>query len=79
MNHVPILASLQLEGLGFPEGSAVENLPAVQESQETRVRSLGWDDPMEESMATQSGILGWRRRARWAIVHRVAKSQTQLK
>ena len=32
----------------------VNNLPAMQE---TWVRSLGWEDPLEEGMATQSGIL----------------------
>ena len=31
--------------------------PAVQE---TRVRSLGWEDPREEEMATHSSILAWR-------------------
>ena len=34
-----------------------KNLPAVQE---TRVRSLGWEDPLEEGMATHSSILAWR-------------------
>ena len=36
---------------------AVQNLPAMQE---TRVRSLGWEDPLEEGMATHSRILAWR-------------------
>ena len=27
--------------------------------QETHLRSLGWDDPLEEEMATQSSILAW--------------------
>ena len=35
----------------------VKNLPAMQE---TWVRSLGWDDPLEEGMATHSSILAWR-------------------
>ena len=35
----------------------VKNLPAVQE---TWVQSLGWEDPLEESMATHSSILAWR-------------------
>ena len=35
----------------------VKNLPAVQE---TRVRSLGQEDPLEMGKATQSGILAWR-------------------
>ena len=38
----------------------VKNLPAMQETQETWVRSLGWEDPLEESMATHSSILAWR-------------------
>ena len=43
-----------------PGGSVVKNLPAVQETQETQVRPLGWDDPLEEGMATHSSILAWR-------------------
>ena len=35
----------------------VKNLPAMQE---TRVQSLGWEDPLEESMANHSNILAWR-------------------
>ena len=46
--------------LGFPGGSAVKNQPAMQEPQETRVRLLGWEDPLEEGMATHSSILTWR-------------------
>ena len=38
----------------------VKNPPAVQESQETQVRSLGWEDPLEEETATHSGIFAWR-------------------
>ena len=35
----------------------VKNPPAVQETQETQVQSLGWDDPLEREMATHSCIL----------------------
>ena len=35
----------------------VKNLPAVQE---TWVQFLGWEDPLEEGMATNSSILTWR-------------------
>ena len=35
----------------------VRNLPAIQE---TRVQSLGWEDPLEKEMATHSSILAWR-------------------
>ena len=38
----------------------VKNLPAMQEMQETPVRSLGQEDPLEEGMATHSSILAWR-------------------
>ena len=50
----------------------VKNLPAICE---TWVRSLDWEDPLEEGIATHSSILAWRipmdRGAWWAIVHRV--------
>ena len=42
---------------GFPGGSAVKNLPAMQELQEMQVGSLGWEDPLEEGTATHSSIL----------------------
>ena len=55
----------------------VKNPSAVQE---TWVRSLGWEDPLEQDKATHSNILAWRtpmdRGAWWAVVHGVAKSQT---
>ena len=38
------------------DGSAVKNLPAMQEMQ---VQSLGQDSPLEEEMATHSSILSW--------------------
>ena len=57
----------------------VKNPPAVQETWD---RSLGWEDALEEGMATQSSILAWRvpmdRGAWWAVVYGVEKSQTQL-
>ena len=47
------------------------------------VRSLGQEEPLEKEMETHSSILTWRipwaEEAEWAIVHRVAKSQTRLK
>ena len=32
----------------------------MQETQETRVQSLGWEDPLEEETATHSSILAWK-------------------
>ena len=53
------------EGIGYPlqyswaslVAHLVKNLPAMQE---TWVRSLGWDDPLEMGEATHSSILAWR-------------------
>ena len=38
----------------------VNNLPAMQETQEIQVWSLGYEDPLEEEMKTHSGIPAWR-------------------
>ena len=52
----------------------------MQETQETRVPFLGWEDPLEETVATFSSILAWR--IPWTEepdgppVHRVTKSGT---
>ena len=73
------------EGIGYPlqyswaslVTQMVKNLPAMWEAW---VRSLGWEDPLEEGMTTHSSILAWRipmdRGAWWAAVHGVPKSQT---
>ena len=55
----------------------VKNLPAMQEIQ---VHSLGWDDSLEEGMATHSSILPWRipLTEEPGGLHGVAKSQTRL-
>ena len=64
----------------------IKNLPAMRE---TWVLSLGWEDPLEEGMATHSSTTGAnfgrrfgemaRDREAWsAAVHGVAKSQTRL-
>ena len=46
-------------GLGwcFPIAQTVKNLPVMQE---TRVRSLGQEDPLEKGVAIHSSILAWR-------------------
>ena len=50
------LPSLHPNHLHPSDDSAVKNLPALQE---TQVRSLGWEDPLEKKMATRSSILTW--------------------
>ena len=73
------------EGIGYPlkypwaflVAQMVKNPPAMQE---TWVHSLGWEDPLEEGIATHSSILAWRipmdRGAWWPSVHGVPKSWT---
>ena len=39
---------------------AVKNCLLMQETQETCAQSLGWEDSLEEEMATHSSILAWR-------------------
>ena len=46
-----------LVSLAFPVTQVVKNPPAMWE---TWVRSLGWEDPLEEGMATHPSILAWR-------------------
>ena len=49
--------------LGFPEGSMVKKKKIhllMQETQETWVQSLGWEDPLEKGKATHASILAWR-------------------
>ena len=52
--HFPKANDVKLD---FLVAQTVKNLPAVQE---TRVWSLGWEDPLEKAMATHSSILAWR-------------------
>ena len=46
--------------MGFPGGSMIKNPPALQETQEIWVPSLGWEDALEEELETYSSILAWR-------------------
>ena len=68
--------------MGFPEGSAGKNLPAMQEMEEMRGQSLGWEDTLEQGMTTDSSILAWRilmdREAWWATVLRVSELDTTV-
>ena len=56
-----MLSSQQYKGCPKKSGlfvaQMVKNSPAMQE---TWVRFLGWEDPLEEGMATHSSILAWR-------------------
>ena len=84
---IPGLASSPREGIDHPlqyswaslAAQLVKNQP---EMQETWVQSLGWEDPLEEGMTTNSSILAWGtpmdREAWWATVPGVAKSWTRL-
>ena len=60
----------------------VENPPASSGDVGDSGSILGWEDPLEEGMATHSGFLAWRiptdGGAWWATVHVDVKSQTRL-
>ena len=56
MFFVAVVFSPEPDTEGFPGGS-VKNSPAMWE---TWVWSLGWEDPLQEGMATHSSILAWR-------------------
>ena len=83
---IPSLESSLGEGVGYQlqyswaslVTHTVKNLPATWE---TWVRSLDWEDPLEEGMVTHSSILAWRihmDRGTWkATVHGVTKSSTR--
>ena len=53
--ELPILISATPSG-GFPGGSVVKNLPAMQEM---LIWSPGWEDPLEKGMTTHSSIFAW--------------------
>ena len=65
LGSIPRLRRSSGEGKGYPlqysraslVAQLLKNLLAVWE---TWVRSLGWEDPLEEGMATHSSILAWR-------------------
>ena len=77
-----LLSPTYLLKRGFCSGSAVKNAPVMQKPQEAQVRSLGWEDSLEEGIATHSSILTWRipmDSGAWrAAVHVVTKSWTRL-
>ena len=48
--------------MGFPDGSALKNLPAMQKTWETRIPSLGREDPLGQEgplVSTYSSVLAW--------------------
>ena len=63
--------------MAAPVAQLVKNLPAMQEAW---VPSPGWEDPLEEGMATHFSILAWRIPTDggtwWATVHGVTKNWT---
>ena len=44
---------------GFPSGTSGKEPSCQCRRHESQVRSLGWEDPLEEGLATQSSILAW--------------------
>ena len=56
--HVCVYTHTHTEGL--PQGLNGEELAWMQESQDTRVQSLGQEDPLEKGILTHSSIHAWR-------------------
>ena len=81
MVDTPIYVGTKNEGI--PGSSVIKNPPALQEPQETQVRSLGWEDSLKEEMATHSSILAWKnpmdRGACRATVYEISKTRSRLK
>ena len=87
LGSIPGLGGSPGEGMGYPLqyswasllAQLVKNLPAMQQ---TWIRSQGWEDPLEEGMATHSSVLAWRipmdRGAWWTTVHGIEKNLIQL-
>ena len=59
-NVIHIISTAVHSSVAFPGFSVIKNLPAMQEMQETRLRSPGQEDPLEEGMTTHSSFLAWR-------------------
>ena len=55
--YINLFVRIPAETWAYLMAQTVKNLPATWE---TRVRSLGWEDPLEKGMATYSSILAWR-------------------
>ena len=55
-----IFSDKVLGNLGFPGGTSGKEPARQCRRQRDSVRSLGWEDPLEEGMATHSSILAWR-------------------
>ena len=51
------VVDVRMDFMASLEAQLVKNLPTMQE---TWIRSLGWEDPLEEGMAINSRILAWR-------------------
>ena len=51
----------------------VKNLPAVQETQETQVRSLHQENPLEKELATHSSLLTWKSHGQRSLVASVQR------
>ena len=61
--------------IGFPGSSAVKNPPAMQEEQETWVRSLCQKDPLKKQMTTHSTTLAWKSRGQRSLASYSMESQ----
>ena len=59
ISHICMYMHIYTQGTSLVT-QTVKNLPAMQETQETWVQSLGWEDPLEKEMGAHSSILAWK-------------------
>ena len=85
LHWIPGLRRFPRERIGYPlqyswASLVIQTIKNPLSMSENWVRSLGWQDPLEEGMATHHSILAWRipmdRGAWWATFHGVAESDT---
>ena len=76
-NGIHVSLSILVSSRASLLAQRLKRLPGMRE---TRVRSLGWEDPLEKEMATHSSTLAWRipwrEKPGRLLVHGVAKSWT---
>ena len=72
-----------LDSLFYQRPELAQTVKRLSAMQETRVRSLGWEDPLEKEMVAHPSVLAWK--IQWTAepgrvlsVHEVAKSWTAL-
>ena len=78
-SFAPLTRGVVVHGKAFPVAQGKES--TCDAGEQTRVLSLGWEDPLEEETETHSSVLAWRipGMEEPATIYGVTQSQTRLK